>query len=111
MRIWTGQLAGQVRAESTKNVNGVVSADSRLCEFHLILVYGWMDWRYLSRDGKPAVEFSWEGIDEGNQCSGRGWAVLEGDGLAGRLFFHGGDDSGFTAERQKERKTAKRRRA
>jgi len=85
--------------------------DNRMGEFHLLLVHGWMDCRYEERDGKPAVEFSWEGIYEGNQCSGRGWAVLEGDRLSGRLFFHEGDDSGFTAKRQKEGKTAKRRKA
>jgi hypothetical protein len=32
---------------------------------------------------------------------GRGWAVLEEDGsLRGRIFFHLGDDSGFTAARE-----------
>ncbi len=84
-------------------------AGDRMGEFHLLFVHGWMDCRYGTRDGKPGVEFSWEGIDEGNQCSGRGWAVLEADRLDGRLFFHDGDDSGFTAERQKEGKNVKRR--
>jgi hypothetical protein len=47
------------------------------------------------------VEFSWEGNDECDPASGRGWAVLEEDGsLCGRIFFHLGDDSGFTAVRK-----------
>jgi hypothetical protein len=38
------------------------------------------------------VEFSWEGNDECDPASGRGWAVLEEDGsLCGRIFFHLGD--------------------
>ncbi len=32
------------------------------------------------RDGRPGVEFSWEGNDECDLASGRGWAVLEEDG-------------------------------
>lgn len=75
-------------------------------EFGFIAVQGGLDCRYETRDGKTAVEFSWEGTDEMDQRSGRGWAVLDGDRLTGRLFFHMGDDSGFTAERQtKERRS------
>jgi hypothetical protein len=58
----------------------------------------------LSRGGAgqaAGVEFSWEGNDESDPASGRGWAVLEEDGsLSGRIFFHLGDDSGFTAVRE-----------
>jgi hypothetical protein len=55
----------------------------------------------VERDGRPCVEFSWEGNDECDPASGRGWAVLEEDGsLRGRIFFHLGDDSGFTAVRE-----------
>jgi hypothetical protein len=47
------------------------------------------------------VEFSWEGNDESDPASGRGWAVLEEDGsLSGRIFFHLDDDSGFTPVRE-----------
>ncbi|HSB21290.1 MAG TPA: serine hydrolase [Anaeromyxobacteraceae bacterium] len=56
--------------------------------------------RYSERDVFPAVEFSWQGVDEGDERFGRGWAALEGPGaLRGHLFFHGGDDSGFVAAR------------
>ena len=57
-----------------------------------------MDCREVERDGRPGVEFSWEGNDECDPASGRGRAVLKNDGsLRGRIFFHLGDDSGFTA--------------
>jgi hypothetical protein len=69
--------------------------------FGFIAVQGRMDCREAARDGRPGVEFSWEGNDECDPASGRGWAVLEEDGsLRGRVFFHLGDDSGFTAVRQ-----------
>ncbi|MCA1706872.1 MAG: hypothetical protein LC808_27860 [Actinobacteria bacterium] len=46
----------------------------------------------------PRVDFTWEGNDEGDHASGRGWAQLETDGsLRGHIFFHAGDDSGFRA--------------
>ena len=66
--------------------------------FGFIAVQGEMDCHEMERDGRPGVEFSWEGNDECDPASGRGWAVLEKDGsLCGRIFFHLGDDSGFTA--------------
>lgn len=53
----------------------------------------------MRRDGQQWVEFSWEGNDEGDQVSGRGWAQLADDGtLDGHLYFHLGDDSSFHAE-------------
>ena len=66
-------------------------------------VYGEMDYRLGQRDGKPSVEFSWEGHDEDEQVFGRGWAVLNGDELGGMIFFHLGDESGFVANRVKEK--------
>ena len=69
-------------------------------EFRFGCVHGFMDCRFEKRDGRPAVEFSWEGSDEGDPAQGRGWAVLEGDTLTGRLYFHQGDDSAFVARRQ-----------
>ena len=62
------------------------------------------------RDGKAAVEWSWEGMDEMDPCTGRGWAVLQGDELHGMIFFHsGGDDSEFVAKRAPENKAPKRK--
>ena len=68
-----------------------------------IAVQAGIDWRDAPRGGCPGVEFSWEGFDEGDHTTGRGWAVIEEDGaLRGHLFFHLGDDSGFRAERTGE---------
>ena len=68
--------------------------------FGFIVVDGRMDCRETTHDGRPRVEFTWEGSDEGDQVTGRGWATLAEDGtLDGRIFFHLGDDSGFHAVR------------
>jgi hypothetical protein len=58
-----------------------------------------LDYRVGQRDGGPAVEFSFEGSDEGDRISGRGWAILADGELQGRIFIHQGDDSAFTARR------------
>jgi hypothetical protein len=74
----------------------------RTGRFGFIAVTGWMDCRSIAI-GRSHVEFSWEGTDEGDQVSGRGWAAIQDDGLLhGHLHFHLGDDSGFRAERYKE---------
>jgi hypothetical protein len=74
--------------------------EDRAGSFGFIAVQGWMDCREAPRDECPGVEFSWEGSDDCEPASGRGWAVLEDDGsLRGRIFFHLGDDSGFLAVR------------
>ena len=66
--------------------------------FRFIAVEAWMDCRDVQREDHPAVEFTWEGSDEGDRTSGRGWAKLENDGsLSGHIYFHLGDDSGFRA--------------
>jgi hypothetical protein len=74
-----------------------------------IAVTGWLDCREDIRDGRARVEFTWEGSDEGDQVSGRGWAALADDGtLDGRIFFHLGDDSSFHAVRIEPGPAAKR---
>ena len=68
-------------------------------EFGFIVVTGWIDWRRAEAD-RNGVEFSWEGTDEGDQVSGRGWAERHDDGvLRGHIYFHLGDDASFRAER------------
>jgi hypothetical protein len=68
-------------------------------EMRFIAVTAWLDLRYGARGGETLAEFSWEGMDEGDPRSGRGWLA---PGTAGRLvggfFFHNGDDSGFVCE-------------
>jgi hypothetical protein len=72
----------------------------QLGQLGFIAVQGQLDCRPGWRDERPCVEFTWAGDDEGNEVSGRGWAVLAEDGsLAGHLLFHLGDDSGFRAVR------------
>jgi hypothetical protein len=66
-------------------------------ELELIALSADVDYRVVARDGKPGIEFSWEGVDEGDRLSGRGWAVLEGRELTGRILIHTGDDFGFVA--------------
>jgi len=43
------------------------------------------------------LSFTFEGSDEGDLRSGRGWATLDEDKkeMKGRIFFHMGDDSWF----------------
>ena len=68
-------------------------------EMRFIAVRAWLDVRYETHDGRPVAEFSWEGIDEGDQRSGRGWAAIGTAGrLVGHIYFHNGDDSGFVCE-------------
>ena len=59
-----------------------------------------VDYRVVERTGSPAVEFSWEGEEEYDRRSGRGWAVLERGKLRGMMFIHRGDESEFVASRQ-----------
>jgi hypothetical protein len=45
----------------------------------------------------PKTAPSLAGVDEGDQRSGRRWAILKSDSsLAGHIFFQNGDDSAFT---------------
>jgi hypothetical protein len=67
-------------------------------QFRFIAVDGWMDCRHGQRNGRPSVAFTWDGNDEGDPASGRGWVILRQDGsLTGHIYFHHGDDSGFKA--------------
>jgi len=67
-------------------------------EFQFGYVHGFLDCHYS--DEKQKVEFSWEGNDEMDPASGRGFAVLKNGILLGHLFFHKGDASGFKATRE-----------
>ncbi len=74
--------------------------------FAFIAVEGWIDCRETPRGGRAGVEFSWEGGDDCDPASGRGWAALQEDGsLRGRIYFHLGDDSSFHAVRADDQST------
>ena len=78
-------------------------------EFHFGYVHGQMDCRLTTRDGAPAIEWTWDGNDEMEAAHGRGWAVVKDDKLHGMIFFHLGDDSGFVAKRLTTKKTPERK--
>jgi hypothetical protein len=69
--------------------------------FAMIAIRGGVHYCVSERYGKPLVEWTWQGLDEGrDELCGRGWATLEPDGkLRGRIFIHRGDDSSFVAKR------------
>jgi hypothetical protein len=77
--------------------------------FHFGYVSGYMDWRTATRDGAPAVEWSWEGGDgaDGTPLTGRNWAILGENEVHGIIFIHLGDDTEFVAKRAKEAKGKK----
>ncbi len=68
-------------------------------QFQFGTVRGWLDCRFEERNGAPAVDFSWEGENDNDPGCGRGWGILRGDRLEGRLYMHRGDDSAFLASR------------
>ena len=77
--------------------------------FQFGYVRGRIDCRVANRDGKPAVEFSWEGGDgaDGTPLTGRGWAILGENEVHGMIFIHLGDDSEFVAKRGEGKKGKK----
>lgn len=77
-------------------------------EFHFGNVHGNMDCKLTTRDGEPAVEWTWDGNDEMDPAQGRGWAVVKGDELHGIIFFHGGDDSQVVGKKAQSGKKPKK---
>ncbi len=91
-------------------VRGFIEFDDKKGgEFHFGYVHGFMDCRLTTRDGEPAVEWTWDGNDEMDPAQGRGWAVVKGDELHGMIFFHGGDDSEFVAKQVDAPKAPRRK--
>ncbi len=68
-----------------------------------------LDYRFDRVAGPPRADFTWSGADELDPVSGRGWVLLEGDALKGKLFIHMGDDVALSAVRvdTKRRRTEK----
>jgi hypothetical protein len=77
-------------------------------DFQFGYVRGNIGYQLTERDGKPAIEWTWEGMDQMDPCSGRGWSVLEDDELHGMIFFHQGDDSGFVGQRAKGKRSRRK---
>src|SRR2546430_771924 len=85
--------------------------DTGTGHFQFGYVRGYMDWRETTRDGQPAIEWTWEGDDGADMTpmTGRGWAKLEGGELQGLIAIHLGDESEFAAERPAVKKRPKRK--
>jgi hypothetical protein len=79
--------------------------------FRFVAVQGNMDCRYSEQEGRPRVDFTWEGSEECDPVNGRGWAVLEGGAVKGWIFFHHGDESSFIARRGGGKKRCRERRS
>lgn len=72
--------------------------DDNLGELLFGAVSGSLDYRVDTENKPQKVEFSLDGVDEGDPVSGRGWAVIEKKNqIYGMLFFHLGDESWFKA--------------
>ncbi|QTA85743.1 hypothetical protein [Desulfonema magnum] len=68
--------------------------------FQFGLVTGYIDGEFIKEDEK--LEFTWEGNDEMDTASGSGWVKMkEKDIIEGKIKFHMGDRSMFTAKRAK----------
>ena len=72
---------------------------NNLGSFQFGTVQGELDCRIETVDGRQRIEFSWEGMDDNDPGSGRGWAELQDAELYGRFYIHCRDDSWFKAER------------
>jgi hypothetical protein len=68
--------------------------------FQFGLVTGEMDCRVVKHNGDERLEFSWDGSDEGDEISGRGWAGVDNKEMKGWIYIHLGDDSGFKAKKK-----------
>jgi hypothetical protein len=61
-----------------------------------------LDFQMEEVGGTEQIAFSFEGTDEGDEVSGRGWAVVDSNIMNGWLGFHLGDETAFKAKRHKE---------
>lgn len=57
-----------------------------------------LDCKMDERDER-VLHFTFEGADEGDPISGRGYGLVEGNEMIGRMFRHFGDEFGFKAKR------------
>ena len=70
-----------------------------LGSFEFGVVQGRLDYSIEKINGLERLEFSWEGCDESDPVSGRGWVIIEGGLLTGKIYFHLGDSSWFKAKK------------
>jgi hypothetical protein len=78
--------AGGIHVDA--EVRGYSEFDAKgLGSFQFGYVRGQINYRIGERDGKPSVEFCWDGYDEMDQTQGRGWLSREGEKLKGMFFI------------------------
>ena len=69
-------------------------------EIHFGAVDVQIDCRLEPYGESARLGFSFEGNDEGDPVSGRGWVLADGEEMTGHIFFHLGDNSEIKAKRQ-----------
>ena len=67
--------------------------------FQFGVVVGEIDYKIEKVNNIERLEFSFEGQDEYDPVSGRGWATIEQETLKGKIIFHAGDKSEFKAKK------------
>jgi hypothetical protein len=67
-----------------------------------------LDCRTEDIGSNQRLEFTFQGVDEGNPVSGRGWCTVSGSEMTGRIYFHWGEASGFAAVKDQRSKTPAR---
>ena len=68
--------------------------------FQFGLVCGQIDGEIVNDKSGEILEFTWDGNDECDEAQGSGWVKLKTkDKLEGKIKFHQGDSSLFTATR------------
>lgn len=68
-------------------------------DFQFGLVTGQIDGEVVKDQSGEKLEFTWEGNDENDEAFGSGWLKLKDKNtLEGKIKFHQGDSSLFTAE-------------
>jgi hypothetical protein len=51
--------------------------DEMIGSIAMIVIQAGLDCRFGERDGKPLVELTFEGDDDGHPCTGRAWAAID----------------------------------
>jgi hypothetical protein len=73
---------------------------NRLGHFQFGLVSGYLDGEVVEYGGEERFEFTWDGQDENDPVSGKGWLVFRDENrLEGRIKLHLGDSSRSWARR------------
>ncbi|MGO9952814.1 MAG: hypothetical protein ACLPN1_11485 [Dissulfurispiraceae bacterium] len=68
-------------------------------EFKFGAVEGQMDYVIEKIGDEERLEFTWDGSDEMDPVSGRGWITFKDNGLHGKIYFHMGEQSWFKAKK------------